>query len=157
MAAGSSVAAVPAVYTLVIERIFDAPRELVFKAWMDPTHLAHWLGPQGFTGAIIKMDVRPGGGYRFHLHSAEGIEYWMQGIYQEILVPERFVRTCVWTDTEGNPTAPESLMTVTFEEYGGRTKLTFKQVFESAAARDTHRSGTVSALDRLAEYLATVR
>jgi uncharacterized protein YndB with AHSA1/START domain len=154
MAAGSSVAT-PAAYALVIERIFDAPRELVFKAWTDPAHLVHWLGPRGFTGAVIQMDVRPGGAYRFHLRSADGLEYWMQGIYREVAAPELFVRTCVWTDAAGNQTAPESLMTVTFEEYGGRTKLTFQEVFESAAVRDSRRSGTVSALDRLAEYLAT--
>ncbi len=157
MAAGTSAAAEPAVYTLVIERIFDAPRELVFKAWMDPTHLIHWLGPRGFAGTIIKMDAHPGGAYRFHLHSAEGVEYWMQGIYQEIVAPERFVRTCVWTDADGNPTAPESLMTVILEEHEGKTKLTFQQVFESAAVRDAHRSGTESALDRLAEYLAAIK
>lgn len=156
MAAGSSAATGPAAYALVIERIFDAPRKLVFKAWMEPAHLVHWLGPQGFTGTIIKMDVRPGGAYRFHLCSAEGAEYWMQGIYREIIAPERFVRTCVWADVDGNPTAPESLMTVTFEEHEGKTKLTFQQVFESAAARDAHRSGTESALDRLSDYLAAI-
>jgi uncharacterized protein YndB with AHSA1/START domain len=144
----------PAAYTLVIERIFDAPRELVFKAWVDPTHLVRWLGPQGFTGTVISMDVRPGGAYRFHMRSAEGVEYWQQGAYREIVEPERFVRTCAWADADGNPTGPETLMTVTFEEYDGRTKLIFQQVFESAAARDAHRSGTASALDRLAEYLA---
>jgi uncharacterized protein YndB with AHSA1/START domain len=157
MAAGSSVAAAPATYALVIERIFDAPRELVFQAWTDPAHLVHWLGPRGFTGAVIQMDVRPGGAYRFHLRSADGPEYWMQGIYREVAAPARFVRTCVWTDAEGNQTAPASVMTVTFEEHKGRTKLTFKEVFESAAARDAHRSGTESALERLAEYLAAAR
>ncbi|MBV8452778.1 MAG: SRPBCC domain-containing protein [Deltaproteobacteria bacterium] len=156
MAAGSSAVIEPAAYTLMIERIFDAPRELVFQAWIDPAHLVHWLGPQGFTGTMIKMDVRPGGAYRFHLRSAEGIEYWMQGIYQEVVAPERFVRTCVWADVDGNPTTPESLMTVIFEEHEGKTKLKFQQAFESAAACDAHRGGTESALDRLVEYLAAV-
>jgi uncharacterized protein YndB with AHSA1/START domain len=154
MAAGSSAATGPAAYTLVIERIFDAPRELVFKAWTDPKHLVRWLGPQGFTGTIIKMDVRPGGAYRFHMRSAQGIDYWQQGVFREIAEPERFVRTCAWTDGDGNPTGPETLITVTFEDHEGGTKLTFQQVFETAAARDAHRSGTVSALDRLAQYLA---
>ena len=154
MAAGSSAATPSAAYALVIERIFDAPRELVFKAWIDPKHLVHWLGPQGFTGTIIKMDVRPGGAYRFHLRSAEGMEYWQQGVYREIVEPHRFVRTCVWADADGNPTSPETLMTVIFEEHEGRTKLTFEQVFESAEVREEHRIGTASALDRLAEYLA---
>jgi uncharacterized protein YndB with AHSA1/START domain len=154
MAAGSSTVTRPAAYTLALERIFDAPRELVFKAWIDPKHLVRWLGPQGFTGTIIEMDARPGGAYRFRMRSAAGIEYWQQGVYREIVEPERFVRTCVWADADGNPTGPETLMTVTFEQHDGGTKLTFQQVFESAAARDAHRSGTASALDRLAQYLA---
>jgi uncharacterized protein YndB with AHSA1/START domain len=157
MAAGSSAAPGPAAYTLVIERIFDAPRELAFKAWIDPMQLVRWLGPQGFTGTIIKMDVRPGGAYRFHMRSAEGIEYWQQGFYREIFEPERFVRTCAWADADGNPTGPETLMTVTFAEHNGKTKLTFQQVFETAVACEAHRSGTASALDRLAEYLATTQ
>ena len=156
MAAGSSVVTGPAAHTLVIERIFDAPRELVFKAWIDPRHLVRWLGPQGFTGTVIKMDVRPGGAYRFHMRSAEGLEYWQQGFYREVVESQRFVRTCAWADADGNPTGPETLMTVTFEEHNGKTKLRFEQVFDSVTARDAHRSGTASALDRLAEYLATI-
>jgi len=155
MAAGDSAAAEPTAYTLVIERVFDAPRELVFRAWVEPRHLVRWLGPRGFTGTVMAMDARPGGAYRFHLRSAEGSEYWQQGVFREIAEPERFVRTCVWADATGNPTGPETLMTVTFEEQGGKTKLTFQQVFESSAARDEHRIGTASALDRLEQYLAT--
>jgi len=156
MAAGSSAATRPGVFTLVIERIFDAPRELVFKAWTDPKHLVRWLGPQGFTGTVIEMDVRPGGAYRFHMGSADGGEYWQQGVFREVQEPKRFVRTCVWADADGNATGPDTLMTVIFEEYDGKTKLTFQQVFETAAACEAHRVGTASALDRLAEYLTTV-
>jgi uncharacterized protein YndB with AHSA1/START domain len=141
----------------MIERFLDAPRELVFRAWTDPAHLVRWLGPKGFAGTVIRMDVRPGGAYCFHMCSADGSEYWQQGVYREVVEPDRFVRTCVWADADGNPSGPETLMTVTFEEHKGGTKLTFQQVFESAAARDGHQSGTASALDRLAEYLATVK
>jgi uncharacterized protein YndB with AHSA1/START domain len=90
------------------------------------------------------------------MRSAQGVEYWQQGLYREVVEPERFVRTAAWADADGNPTGPETLMTVTFEELGGKTKLTFQQMFESVAARDEHRSGTASALDRLADYLATL-
>jgi uncharacterized protein YndB with AHSA1/START domain len=152
--APSSSTAAPA-HLLVIERIFDAPRGLVFKAWVDPRHLVRWLGPEGFTGKVVEMDVRAGGAYRFHMRSASA-EYWQQGVFREVLEPERFVRTCVWADAHGNPISPETLMTVTFEEYGGRTKLTFQQVFETAAESHAHRIGTASALDRLAEYLTII-
>jgi uncharacterized protein YndB with AHSA1/START domain len=157
MGTRSSAAREPAAYALVIERIFAAPRALVFRAWTDPVHLVHWLGPAGFTGTIIQMDVRPGGAYRFQMRSADGTDYWQQGVHREVVEPERLVRTCVWTDADGNPTGPETLMTITFEEHDGKTKLTFQQMFESAAVRDAHRGGTASSLDRLADYLATIQ
>jgi uncharacterized protein YndB with AHSA1/START domain len=156
MAAESSAPTGPVASTLFIERIFDAPRELVFKAWIDPKHLVHWLGPQGFRGTVIEMDARPGGAYRFHMRSGEGVEYWQQGVFREVREPDRFVRTCVWADADGNPTGPETLMTVTFEEHRGKTKLRFEQVFDTTAVCEAHRSGTASALDRLGEYLATI-
>jgi uncharacterized protein YndB with AHSA1/START domain len=154
MAAVSNAPKGSAPFTLVLERIFDAPRALVFKAWIDPKHLVHWLGPQGFTGAVVEMDAHQGGRYRFHMRSADGVEYWQQGVFREIQEPDRFVRTCIWADADGNPAGPETLMTVTFEEHHGKTKLTFEQVFDTAAACEAHRSGTASALDRLGEYLA---
>jgi uncharacterized protein YndB with AHSA1/START domain len=98
----------------------------------------------------------PGGAYRFHMRSASGAEIWQQGIFREVVEPERFVRTCVWADAYGNPIGPETLMTVSFEAHEGKTKLTFQQVFETAADSEAHRIGTASALDRLAEYLATI-
>ena len=157
MAARSSAAIESAERELVITRIFDAPRRLVFKAWTEPDHLVRWWGPQGFTSTIIKMDVRPGGAYRIHMRSPEGNDHWSQSIYREVVEPERLVLTGNWTDSEGNPTSPETLLTVTFEEHDGKTKLTLHQaVFESVTARDAHRGGWTSSLDRLAEYLATV-
>jgi uncharacterized protein YndB with AHSA1/START domain len=142
---------------LIITRIFDAPRSLVFKAWTDPEHLVHWLGPQGFTGTIVKMDVRPGGAYRFHMRGPEGDDHWLQGVCREVVEPERLVMTANWADSQGNPTSLETLLTVTFEEHEGKTKLTLHQaVFESVTARDAHRGGWTSSLDRLAKYLATI-
>jgi uncharacterized protein YndB with AHSA1/START domain len=138
---------------LVITRVFDAPRSLVFKAWTDPEHLVHWLGPQGFTGNIVKMDVRPGGAYRFHMRGPEGADLWRQGVYRESVKPERLVFTYAWEDAEGKP-GHETLVTVTFEEHEGKTKLTLRQaVFESVTARDGHQGGWSSSLDRLAKYL----
>jgi len=155
MAARSNAAAEAAERELVIKRVFNAPRSLVFKAWTDPEHLVHWLGPRGFTGTIVKMDVRPGGTYRVHMRGLEGDDHWAQGVYREVVEPERLVMTRNWADAQGNPTSPETLLTVTFEEHDGKTKLTLRQAgFESVTARDAHGGGWSSSLDRLAEHLA---
>jgi uncharacterized protein YndB with AHSA1/START domain len=154
MAARSSAAAEPAERVLVITRILDAPRSLVFKAWTEPHHLAHWWGPRGFTSTILANDVRPGGSYRFHMRGPEGDDHWSQGAYREVVEPERIVMAGAWADANGKPTSPETLLTITLEEHDGKTKLTLHQaVFESVTARDAHRGGWTSSLDRLAEYL----
>src|SRR5262245_41282169 len=157
MAASPSTTTTSAERELVITRIFAAPRSLVFKAWTEPQHLVHWWGPQGFTSTILANDVRPGGAYRFHMRGPEGDDHWSQGVYREVVEPERLVMAGAWTDAAGKPTSPETLLTVTFEEYQGKTKLTLHQaVFESVTARDAHESGWTSSLDRLAEYLVNV-
>jgi uncharacterized protein YndB with AHSA1/START domain len=155
MAAGNSVTAQPEERILVLTRIFDAPRELVWKAWTEPERLARWFGPRGFTSTVLKADFRPGGAYRFHMRSPEGTEHWLQGFYHEIAEPERLVSTFCWADAEGKITRPETLLTVNLAEHGGKTKLTLHQaIFESVTARHEHNEGWSSSLDRLAEYLA---
>ena len=140
---------------LVITRTFAAARELVFRMWIEPEHLARWGGPGGLTFVIVKMDVRPGGAYRFNMKEVNGADRWSQGIYREIDPPNRLVFTTGWTDTEGNPTSPHTLLTLTFEEYEGKTKLTLHQTgFESGSSRDSHRQGYLSTLERLEAYLA---
>ncbi len=143
---------------LVITRVFDAPRSLVFQAWTDPQHLVNWLGPQGFTGKILKSELRPGGAYRYYMRDPQGGDHWQQGIFREIVEPERLVLTYAWADANGNPTRPETILTVTFEDQGGKTKLTLHQaVFESVTARDEHNFGWNSSLNRFADYLAAAR
>jgi uncharacterized protein YndB with AHSA1/START domain len=93
MDARSSAATESAERVLEIERIFDAPRSLVFKAWTEPEHLVHWYGPRGFTLPSCKLDLRPGGSWRSCMLSPEGREYWVKGVYREILEPERLVFT----------------------------------------------------------------
>ena len=66
--------------TLFIDRIFDAPREVVFKAWTDPEHMVHWWGPRGFESTVLILDVRPGGSYRIHMRSPEDTDHWSQGV-----------------------------------------------------------------------------
>ena len=155
MDARNSTSTEPAERVLVIERIFDAPRSLVFKAWTEPEHMVQWFGPRGFTSTILRSELRPGGAYRIHMRGPEGDDHWMQGVFREIVEPELLVMASNWADSEGNPTRPETIMTLTFQEHEGKTKLTLRQaVFESVTARDAHRGGWSSSLDRLAEYLA---
>jgi len=155
MDARNSVATGPEDRVLVITRIIDAPPSLVFKAWTEPEHLMRWWGPRGFTLPSCKIDLRPGGTYRFHMRGPDGDDHWSQGVFREIVEPERLVLAGCWGDVDGNPTSPETLLTVTFEDHGGKTRLTLHQaVFESVTARDSHRGGWTSSLERLAEYLA---
>lgn len=157
MAAGIGTATAPADRVLVITRLFDAPRSLVFKAWTDRDHLLQWFGPRGFTMTMCQMDQRPGGTYRFGMRSAEGTDHWIKGVYREIVEPEKLAFTYAWTDSEGNPTRPETLMVLTFDDEQGKTRFTLHQsVFESATACDMHRQGWNSSLDRLAEYVEKV-
>jgi uncharacterized protein YndB with AHSA1/START domain len=141
---------------LIIERIFDAPPELVFKCWTEPQHLARWIGPaQDLNATILACELRVGGSYRVHMLGLDGQDHWQQGIFREIVPPERIVRTYCWTDAQGRPMLPETLLTATFDDLGGRTKLTLHQaVFESTNARDLHQGGWSSALDKLADYIA---
>ena len=157
MAAGSTVTE-PADRVLVITRVFDAPRELVFKAWTDPEHLVHWMGPRGFKSNIEHSELRPGGAYRIYMQGPEGDDHWTQGVFREIIEPERLVMAGSWADAKGNPISPETLLTLTFEEHEQtKTRLTLHQaIFESVTARDAHRGGWSSSLDRLADYLATL-
>ena len=155
--AASNVSIGPAERVLVITRVFDAPRELVFKAWTDPQHLVHWMGPRGFKSTVERSELRPGGAYRIHMRGPQDDDHWTQGIFREIDEPERLVMAGSWADAEGKPTSPETLLTLTFEDYEGKTRMTLHQaVFESMTARDAHRGGWNSSFDRLAEYLATI-
>jgi uncharacterized protein YndB with AHSA1/START domain len=155
MDARNSTSTEPAERVLVIERIFDAPRSLVFKAWTEPDHMVQWFGPRGFTSTILQSELRSGGAYRIHMRGPEGDDHWTQGIFREIVEPERLVMSGNWADSAGNPTSPETILTLTFQEHEGKTKLTLHQaVFESVTARDAHRGGWSSSLERLAEYLA---
>jgi uncharacterized protein YndB with AHSA1/START domain len=144
---------------LVITRVLDAPRELVFKAWIDPKHLVRWWGPQGFTNTIREIDVRPGGVWRFVLHAPNGIDYENKIVYIEIVEPERLVYTH-GGDAAGEP--GQFQVTVTFADQSGKTKLTMHMLFESAAERDKAVKemraieGANQTLDRLEKQLAEI-
>jgi uncharacterized protein YndB with AHSA1/START domain len=139
---------------LVITRVFDAPRHVVFQAWTEPGRVARWWGPQGFVTTYCDMDIRPGGAFRVCMRSPEGVERWKQGVYREVVEPERLVFTFAWEDAEGKP-GHETLVTVSFAEQGAKTRLTLHQaVFETVERRDEHQRGWTSTLQRLVEYLA---
>ena len=155
-AAEGAAAGVPAERVLVLEREYDAPRNLVFKVWTDAAHLARWWGPKGFEVLSWKADARPGGRFRFGMRSPEGEEHWAHGFYREVVAPERLVFTTAWELADGSP-KHETVVTITLTEGGGRTKLHFHQaIFDSKTARDLHRGGWNSTLDSLADYLAAL-
>jgi uncharacterized protein YndB with AHSA1/START domain len=144
----------PADRALEISRIVDAPRERVFKAWTDPEQIARWWGPQGFTTTSLTMDLHPGGAYRACMRSPTGTLHCRQGVYQEIVPPERLVFTFAWEGATGDP-GPQTVVTVTFAAQRGKTLITLHQAtFETVAACDDHRGGWTSCLERFAEYLA---
>lgn len=153
MAITADAAALSAERELVVTRIFDAPRRVLFKMWTEPEHLVRWWGPRGFTGLSSRMDVRPGGAWIRLMQAPDGSVIRKHGIYREIVAPERLAFTYVTDDPDGNP-GPESLVTVTFVDVGGKTRLTLHQAsFQSVATRDDHRRGWTGALERFGEYL----
>jgi uncharacterized protein YndB with AHSA1/START domain len=140
---------------LVVSRLIDAPRTMVFKAWTQQEHAARWWGPLGFTIESCRMDATPGGAYRVAMRGPDGIPRTKRGVYREIVEPERLTFTYAWEDADGNP-GHEMHITVTFEEQGQHTLLTLRQTgFEDIAERDSHRSGWTGCLERFAEYMAT--
>jgi uncharacterized protein YndB with AHSA1/START domain len=141
--------------TLVITRVLDAPRDMVFAAWIDQDQAARWWGPKGFTSVSCTMDVRVGGVWRRVMHSPEGTEHRARGVCQEISRPERLAFTYAWEDETGRP-KHETLVRLTFADLGnGKTELTLHQArFETVAARDDHEAGWSSCLDRFADHLA---
>jgi uncharacterized protein YndB with AHSA1/START domain len=143
---------------IVVSRVFDAPRELVWQAMVDPRHVIHWWGPRGFTTTIEEMDVRPGGVWKHVMRGPDGTNYPNQSVFKEVVKPERLVYTHGGR-REGGP-GVSFVATWTFEVVGpGKTKLTMRSVFPSAADRDfiVKEFGAIEGgkqtLERLGEYL----
>ena len=156
MAVASNANQATAQHELVITRTFDAPRNLVFKAWTAPEHMVRWLGPHNFTAPSCKMDFRPGGAFRACICAPDGKEYWMRGIYREIVEPERLIFTFSWE--EDGERGRETMITITFGEQGDKTRMTFRQAFfETVENRDSHHGGWTECFERLAQFLANER
>lgn len=145
---------------LVIARVLDAPRELVFRAWTEQAHRLRWFAPHGFTVVQGESDPRPGGAWRSCMRSPDGVDHWHGGVWREVVRPERLVFTFAWDEDgllgQGRP-GRETLVTVTFAERGGRTTMTFRQTgFGSGASRDDHGEGWAESFERLAALLPAV-
>jgi len=166
----SSITTNPEEHELVITRVLDAPRALVWKAWTEPECVKRWWGPKSFISPVVKIDLRVGGEYFNCMRSPEGQDFWSKGVFREIVAPERLVMTDSFADEKGN-TVPashygmggewplEMLITVTFEEQEGKTKLTLKHSGIEGIGpvnRDNMRQGWNESLDKLAEYLAEI-
>jgi uncharacterized protein YndB with AHSA1/START domain len=145
----------PGKQEVTVTRVFDAPRELVFKVYNDPDAMPHWLGPSRLTMIIESMEVRPGGTWRYVHRDLDGTEYGFRGVYHDVVAPERVVGTF---EFEGMP-GHVSLDTATFEDEGGKTRLTMKSVFQSVEDRDGMvqsgmEGGIIESMDRLAAILS---
>ena len=117
---------------VTIRREFDAPRELVFQAWIDPRHIANWYGPAEFTIPVCEVDARPGGRLLIHMQAPDGEAHPVRGAFEEVVAPERLVFiTTAFEDERGEPRLV-ARNTVTFEESGGRTTMTFHAVVTRA-------------------------
>jgi uncharacterized protein YndB with AHSA1/START domain len=140
---------------LVITRVFDAPRTLVYEAFVNPKHALQWAGPRDYPATHIEGEVRPGGKWRTCLRALDGSrELWQGGVYREVVPNERLVFTFAW-DKEDGASGPETLVTITFADQGDKTLMTFRQgVFNTKENCDGHRTGWNSAFDRLAEQIA---
>jgi len=165
----------PAIEPFVVSRIFDTPRELVFKAFTEPERMKQWWGPKGFKVVAQSMDLRPGGMYHFELRAADGNTMWARFVYREIAAPERIVYVNSFSDKKGGLTRHpmsldwplEMLTTLLFEDVGeGRTKLTVTSIAinesddERATFDAAHPSltqGWTGQLDKLDVYLADVK
>ena len=134
---------------LVTTRIFNAPRELVYAAWTDPKSIPHWWGPHGFDTTIHQYDLRVGGDWKLTMHGPDGKDYPNHSVFVEITPPSRLVFDHV--------SAPFFRMTVTFDDFKGKTKVTMRMLFRTAeefvAVSKVAVEGNEQLFDRLLQEL----
>jgi len=137
-------------FDIVLKRTYDAPVGMLWRAWTDPEQMKQWWGPEGFTNPVCDLDVRVGGAWRIVMRGPDGTDYPVKGIYREIVPNRRLVMTDSvaeqsqdWHDLvnasrpEGSGKSPaEYLITVTFDEKNGKTTVSVRTHFNSAADRD---------------------
>jgi uncharacterized protein YndB with AHSA1/START domain len=140
---------------IVLTRVFDAPRDLIYDAWTKPEILMRWFGPRGWSLDVCEVDLRVGGKWRFVLRGPDGKEMGMGGVYRELVPPERDVHTESFDDFPG-----ESLVTGVLVEHGGKTTMTGTILYPSREIRDAvlksgMEHGAAETYDKLAEMLAS--
>ena len=138
-----------------IQRVFDAPRDRVFAAYTDPATIPEWWGPRETTTIVDRMEVKPGGGWRYVARDADGSETAFRGEYREVSAPERIVQTFEWEGMPGHI----SVETAVFEDLGDRTRVVTTSVFDTTEDRDGMlqsgmEGGMNETYDRLDELLA---
>ena len=149
---------------LIVTRVLDAPPDVVWKAWTDPERFMLWWGPEGFISPACRIDLRVGGKYLACMRSPEGRDYWSTGVYREIVPEEKIVYTDNFADAEGNVVPAsyygmegdwpsESLVTVTFEEDGGKTVMTLRHVGIPPETISDCRAGWSGSFDKLARIV----
>ncbi len=153
---GTLKVATPTDREIVLTRVFDAPRNLVFDAWTKPELLKRWFGPRGWSLVVCEVDLKVGGAWRFVLRGPDGTDMGMRGVYREIVPPERLVHTESFDDYPG-----ESLVTGVLVEHDGKTTLTGTILYPSQEIRDAvinsgMEHGAAESYDKLAEYLASI-
>ena len=145
-------------WDLAVTRVFEAPRDLVWKMWTEAEQLAQWWGPKGFTNPVCEVDVRPGGGIRIHMRGPDGVVYPMKGEFREIVKPERLVFVTSALDEKGDSMF-DVLNTVVFTEQRGKTSMTLQACVIRAGAEAPQylkgmEMGWSQSLDRLGAHLA---
>jgi len=135
---------------MILTRVFDAPRELMWKLWTEPEHIRKWWGPKGYTLPGCEMDFRPRGAYRFVMRGPDGEDNPFHGVYREIVRNERIVFTAILDNLPGH----ELVTTVTFADEGGKTKLTVRQTTPPGVPGLGQNQGWSETLERLADLIA---
>ena len=143
---------------VVSTRVFDAPRELVYQVYTDPKLIPQWWGPRRYTTTIDKMDLRPGGVWRYVQRGEQGDEYGFHGVYREITPPERLTYTFEYEGMPGH----ELVETVVFEDLGSKTRVTTTSVYQTledleGMVQSGMEEGTVESYERIDELLQTVK